>query len=49
MSYKVIPTEKFKKQTKKLVKKYPSLINELSEIAAITDKQIALIINKIRE
>jgi mRNA-degrading endonuclease RelE of RelBE toxin-antitoxin system len=33
MNFKIIPTEKFKKQAKKLVKKYPSLIQELSELS----------------
>lgn len=30
MNYSVIPTDKFKKETKRLVKKYPSLKTELS-------------------
>jgi mRNA-degrading endonuclease RelE of RelBE toxin-antitoxin system len=33
MSYKVIPVDKFKKEAKRLVKKYPSLKIELAEIA----------------
>ena len=32
MSYSVIPIEKFKKEAKRLVKKYPSLKKELSEL-----------------
>ncbi len=33
MSYKVIPVDKFKREAKRLVKKYPSLKIELAEIA----------------
>ena len=33
MSYKVIPVDKFKKEAKRLIKKYPSLKIELAEIA----------------
>lgn len=33
MSYKVIPVDKFKKEAKRLIKKYPSLKIELSELA----------------
>ncbi len=29
MTYSVIPIEKFKKEAKRLIKKYPSLKNEL--------------------
>ena len=32
MSYSVIPIAKFKKEAKRLVKKYPSLKNELTEL-----------------
>jgi len=32
MSYNVIPIDKFKKEAKRLVKKYPSLKNELSQL-----------------
>ena len=32
MSYKIIPTQKFKKQAKRLIKKFPSLQNELAEL-----------------
>ncbi len=34
MSFKVIPTDKFKKEAKRLVKKYPSLKQELAELNA---------------
>lgn len=32
MSYNVIPVDKFKKEAKRLVKKYPSLKSELAEL-----------------
>ncbi|BAU54196.1 type II toxin-antitoxin system RelE/ParE family toxin [Mucilaginibacter gotjawali] len=32
MSYSIIPTEKFKKEAKRLIKKYPSLRSELAAI-----------------
>ena len=32
MSYSVIPIDKFKKEAKRLVKKYPSLKNELAKL-----------------
>jgi len=32
MSYSVIPIDRFKKEAKRLAKKYPSLKNELSEL-----------------
>ena len=32
MSYSVIPIDKFKKEAKRLVKKYPSLKKELAEL-----------------
>ena len=35
MSYSVIPTEKFKKEAKRLVRKYPSLKKELSELSSL--------------
>jgi mRNA-degrading endonuclease RelE of RelBE toxin-antitoxin system len=37
MNYSVIPTEKFKKEAKKLIKKYPSLQAELAE----TNKELS--------
>ena len=33
MSYNIIPTQKFAKEAKRLVKKYPSLKKELTELA----------------
>ena len=33
MNYKIIPVDKFKKEAKRLVKKYPSLKNELTELS----------------
>ena len=35
MSYNVIPIEKFKKEAKRLIKKFPSLKNELNELSSI--------------
>ncbi len=35
MSYNVIPIAKFKKEAKRLVKKYPSLKNELFELSIL--------------
>jgi mRNA-degrading endonuclease RelE of RelBE toxin-antitoxin system len=35
MSYSIIPIEKFKKEAKRLVKKYPSLKKELIELSSI--------------
>jgi mRNA-degrading endonuclease RelE of RelBE toxin-antitoxin system len=35
MSYSVIPIEKFKKEAKRLVKKYPSLKKELIELTSL--------------
>lgn len=35
MSYNVIPIDKFKKEAKRLVKKYPSLKKELSELSTL--------------
>lgn len=32
MSYSIIPVEKFKKELKRLIKKYPSLKSELSDL-----------------
>lgn len=32
MSYKIIPTEKFKKEAKRLSRKYPSLKEDLTEL-----------------
>lgn len=33
MSYSVIPIERFKKEAKRLVRKYPSLKNELAQLS----------------
>jgi hypothetical protein len=33
MSYSVIPIEKFKKEAKRLIKKYPSLKTELASLS----------------
>jgi hypothetical protein len=33
MSFSVIPVEKFKKEAKRLIKKYPSLKQELQDLA----------------
>jgi len=35
MSYSIIPIEKFKKEAKRLIKKYPSLKNELGELSTL--------------
>ena len=35
MNYDIIPVEKFKKEAKRLAKKYPSLKKELLEINAV--------------
>ncbi len=34
MNYNVIPIAKFRKEAKRLIKKYPSLKNELSELSS---------------
>jgi mRNA-degrading endonuclease RelE of RelBE toxin-antitoxin system len=38
MNYKVIPTDKFKKEAKKLIKKYASLKNELKALSIILEE-----------
>jgi mRNA-degrading endonuclease RelE of RelBE toxin-antitoxin system len=38
MNYKVIPTDKFKKEAKKLIKKYASLKNELNALSIILEE-----------
>jgi len=35
MSYSIIPIEKFKKEAKRLIRKYPSLKKELSELSSL--------------
>jgi len=37
MKFKVIPAEKFKKEAKRLIKKYPSLKDELRLLSAILE------------
>lgn len=38
LNFSIIPTEIFKKQAKRLVKKYPSLRNELSNLSVLLKK-----------
>ena len=38
MSYSIIPIEKFKKEAKRLVKKYSSLKKDLAELSSILEK-----------
>lgn len=38
MSFSVIPSDKFKKEAKRLIKKFPSLKQELAELSAILQK-----------
>jgi len=35
MSFSVIPSDKFKKEAKRLIKKFPSLKQELAELSAV--------------
>ncbi len=35
MNFKVIPTDKFKKEAKRLIKKFPSLKQELLELGEV--------------
>ncbi len=35
MSYNIIPIDKFKKEAKRLLRKYPSLKNELTELSLV--------------
>jgi mRNA-degrading endonuclease RelE of RelBE toxin-antitoxin system len=37
MNFSVIPSDKFKKEAKRLTKKFPSLKKELSELAALLE------------
>ena len=39
MSFSVIPSEKFKREAKRLIKKFPSLKQELVELSAILEKE----------
>src|SRR5258706_13577608 len=38
MNFSVIPSDKFKRETKKLIKKYPSLKQELADLNATLEK-----------
>ena len=38
MSYSVIPIDRFKREAKRLIKKYPSLKSELSDLTSILSK-----------
>jgi mRNA-degrading endonuclease RelE of RelBE toxin-antitoxin system len=42
MSYNVIPIEKFKKEAKRLIRKYPSLRNELLQLSEKLSENPAL-------
>ncbi len=54
MNFNVIPTDKFKKEAKKLIRKFPSLKNELRELTKIlsetpaTGKSLGNQVYKIR-
>ncbi len=37
MNFSIFPSEKFKKEAKRLIKKFPSLKKELSELAALLE------------
>ena len=39
MSFSVIPTDKFKKEAKRLIKKFPSLKQELAHLGSILEKE----------
>jgi hypothetical protein len=39
MSYKVIPSDKFKKEAKRLIKKFPSLKQELLELGEVLSNE----------
>ena len=38
MAYSIVPVETFKKQAKRLIKKYPSLKSELAELSDVLSK-----------
>ncbi len=38
MSFSVIPTDKFKSEAKRLIKKFPSLKQELADLASVLEK-----------
>jgi mRNA-degrading endonuclease RelE of RelBE toxin-antitoxin system len=37
MNFSIIPSDKFKKEAKRLIKKFPSLKKELSQLAALLE------------
>ena len=39
MNFSVIPSDKFKKEVKRLIRKFPSLKKELSELASILESE----------
>ena len=39
MNFKVIPTDKFKKEVKRLIKKFPSIKQDLIELSAILEDE----------
>jgi mRNA-degrading endonuclease RelE of RelBE toxin-antitoxin system len=39
MKFSVIPSDKFKKEVKRLIKKFPSLKKELSELASVLESE----------
>ncbi|MGI8636360.1 MAG: hypothetical protein ACR2KZ_13255 [Segetibacter sp.] len=39
MNFSVIPSDKFKREAKRLIKKFPSLKQELYELSAILEKR----------
>ena len=39
MNYNVIPSEKFKREAKRLTKKFPSLKHELADLNSILEKE----------
>ena len=41
MNFSVIPTDKFKKQAKRLIKKFPSLKQELADLSTTLAKELA--------
>lgn len=39
MSFSVIPSDKFKREAKRLIRKFPSLKKELADLSAILEKE----------
>ena len=39
MTYNLVLTDTFKKEAKRLIKKYPSLRNELAELGKVLEKE----------